>query len=131
MPRAKVPVGSSSKRPCSSASICRAANLSCWATSATDKPCAARARASSSPTPAAASSLSVIFPALQLLVFARGGKPPPQLVGKAGFGDAFAELSLDPQRKPQRFRRRLADSCVTPDQFARLLEPALPVADLA
>src|SRR5258706_16282532 len=112
MPRAKVPLGRSSKRSCSMASICRAANLSCRAMSAIDRPSAARPFASSSPTPtparaSATSVLSVIFPALQLLVLARGGKAPPQLGRVAGFGNAFAELALDAQAEPQRLRRRL------------------------
>src|SRR6185436_14053411 len=140
MPRANVPLGRASKRSCSIASICRAANLSCCATSAIDRPSAVRAAASSAPTPAGAagsatasvaSAASVILSALQLLVFARGGKTPPQLVCKVRFRGSFPELSLDAQREPQGLCRRLHDPIVAADELARVLEAALAVADLA
>src|SRR5688572_14437607 len=99
MPRPKVPVGSSAKRPCSSASICRAENLSCCATSATEKPSALRALASSSPTPSPASLCSVIFAALQQLEFARTVEAAAQLVGVAGLGSALTGLALHAQRE--------------------------------
>src|SRR5258706_15242565 len=118
MPRANVPLGRASKRSCSIASIWRAANLSCCATSAIDRPSAARAAASSAPTPAAvsvaatvsvASAASVILSALQLLVLARSGKTPPQLVCEVRFRDSFPKLALDAQGEPQRLGRRLGD----------------------
>src|SRR5258707_14411747 len=118
MPRANVPLGRASKRSCSIASICRAANLSCCATSAIDNPSAVRAAARSAPTPAgatgsatvsAASAASVIFSALQLLVLARRRKTPPQLVREARLRDPFPELALDAQGEPQRLCGRFDD----------------------
>src|SRR6185503_1776366 len=134
MPRANVPLGRSSKRPCSIASIWRAPNFSCCAMSATESPSATRAAASSSPTPAATGSAtgpvagpadgvpSVILPALQLLVLARGGEAPPQLIRIARFRGALAELALDAQREPERFGGRFGDPVVAGDKLARLLE---------
>src|SRR6185369_7742674 len=128
MPRANVPLGRASKRSCSIASIWRAANLSCCATSATDRPSAARADASSAPTPAAAlgsatisaaSAGSVIFSALQLLVLARSRETPPQLIREVPFRRAFPELALDTQREPERFGRRFDDPVVAADELAR------------
>src|SRR5574341_829699 len=129
MPRAKVPAGRRSKRSCSSASIWRAPNLSCRATSSTVRPSARRAAANVSPTPSPAPARvvsSVIVTALQQLVFARSGVAASQLVGVARLGDALAELALDPQREPQRLRRRLDQLVEAQYQLARLVEAALP-----
>src|SRR5688572_18220615 len=139
MPRANVPLGRSSKRSCSMASMCRAANFRCCATSGIDRPCATRALASSAPTPAAPSlawaaasltpAASVILSALQLLVLARGGKAPPQLVREIRFRVALAELALDAQREPQRFGRRFDDPVVAADELARVLQVSLAITD--
>src|SRR4051812_20931960 len=130
MPRANVPVGRSSKRPCSSASICRAANFSCWATSATARPAAWRARASSTPTSAGA-AVSVIFPALELLVLARAREAAPQLIGEARLDEALAELALDAQREPERLGSRLDQLVIARHEAPGVLEVVLAVADLA
>src|SRR5438067_6430699 len=125
MPRAKVPPGRRSKRSCSSASSWRGANLSCCATSETDRPRASRAFFSSAPT------ASVIFTSLQPLVLARAGKAPAQLVGIALLGDALAELALYAQGQPQRFGVRRHQLVITRNQLARVVNIALAIADLA
>src|SRR5919201_1328010 len=125
MPRTKVPPGSASKRPASSASTCRGASLSWCATSETVSPSASRAFFSSAPT------ASVILAPLQRLVLGRPGEAAPELVGIALLGDALAEPALDAQREPQRFGARRHELVVPRDELARVLRPALPVADLA
>src|SRR2546421_8930604 len=125
MPRAKVPPGRRSKRSCSSASSWRGANLSCCATSDTDRPRASRALFSSAPT------ASVIFTPLQPLVLARGGKAPAQLVGVALLGDALAALALYAQGQPQRFGIRRHQLVITRNQLARVVNISLAIADLA
>src|SRR3954469_22554867 len=100
MPRTKVPPGKSSKRSCSSASICRGANLRLWATSATERPCVSRAAFRLAPTG------SVILTSLQRLVFGRVREAPAQLVGIALLGRALATLALYAQGQPQRFGAR-------------------------
>src|SRR5258706_3558494 len=136
MPRAKVPPGRAPKRSCSSASSCRAATLSCCATSVSERPCSSRRRASSAPTPLAAAapalmSASLILARLQRPVLGRARIAPAQLVGEALLGDALAELALDPQREPQRFRGRRDELVVARHQPARVVHLALAVADLA
>src|ERR671937_1390611 len=125
MPRTNVPPGSASKRPASSASTWRGASLSWCATSETVSPSASRALLSSAPT------ASVILAPLQRLVLGRAGEAAPELVGIALLGDALAEPALDTQREPQRFGARRHELVVPRDELARVLRPALPVADLA
>src|SRR3954464_15827001 len=103
MPRTKVPPGSWSNFSCSSASSWRGANLSCCATSPTDRPRASRASRRAVPMLRAA---SVKFAPLQRLVFRRAGEAPPQLVGVALLGHALTQLALDAQREPERFGAR-------------------------
>src|SRR5262245_21605533 len=101
MPRAKVAPGSASKRSCSSASSWRGENLSCCATSASARPRASRAAASSCPTPLATTP-SVILALLQELELGRGREAAPQLVGERLLGHALAQPALDAQGEPQR-----------------------------
>src|SRR5436190_15488427 len=129
MPRTKVPPGSTSKRSCSSASSCRAANLSCCATSVSASPRSSRTRASSAPTPLITASL--IQAPLQRPVLGRSGVPPTQLVGEALLRDALTQLALDAQREPQRFRARRDDLVMARHQSARFVHVALAIADLA
>src|SRR6266850_7067793 len=130
MPRTKVPPGRSSKRSCSSASSCRGANLSCWASSEMESPRASRAALSEAPTDSVLWG-SVIFPPLQRLVLARAREAPAQLVGIALLGDALAQLAFYPQGEPQRFGAWRHQLVITRNQLARVVEVALPVADLA
>jgi len=46
-------------------------------------------------------------------------------------GNALAELALDAQREPQRFGAGRDQLVVLRHELARLVEAALPVADLA
>src|SRR5712691_1429181 len=133
MPRTNVPLGSSSKRSCSSASSWRGANLSACATSASARPASSRARASSAPIPVGASfsSASVKVPPLQRLVLGRAGIAPAQLVGEALLGDALARLALYTQREPERLGVRRRELVVARHQAPRLVHLALPVADRA
>src|SRR5688572_27608152 len=126
MPRAMVGPGRRSKRSFSSDSIWRAANLSCCATSATASPCDSRAARSSAPMPVSSVKLAL----LQRLVFGRAGKAAAQLVGVALLGHALSQPALDAQREPQRLRRRRRQLVVARYQPARLVDLALPVADL-
>src|ERR1044071_2264136 len=119
--------GRRSKRSCSSDSIWRGANLSCSATSSMERPCPSRACFSWAPIPVS----SVKVSPLQRLVLERARKAPPQLVGEALLGDALARLPLEPQREPQRLGARLVELVVLRHQAARLVHPALLVADLA
>src|SRR6185295_14486713 len=127
MPRAMVGPGRRSKRSCSSDSIWRGANLSCSATSSMARPCASRACLSWAPMPVS----SVKVPPLQRLVLGGAGEAPPQLVGEALLGDALARLALDAQREPQRLGVPRVELVVLRHQAARLVHPALLVADLA
>src|SRR3989454_2944542 len=129
MPRAIVAPGSRSKRSCSSASSWRGANFSCCATSVISSPHASRARSSSSPTPVTADSVKAA--PLQRLVLGGAGEAPAQLVGVRLLGDALAELALDAQREPQRLGAGRDQLVVLRHELARLVEAALPVADLA
>src|SRR5581483_1826486 len=129
MPRAKVPPGSESKRSSSSASMCRGANFSCCATSASARPREVRACESASPTPQAAASVKV--PSLQRLVFGGARELTAQLCGIARFGKALAELALDAQREPERLRARRHELVEAPDEPARLVHAPLAVADHA
>src|SRR5919197_3180162 len=125
MPRTRGPPGSASKRPASSASTCRGASLSWCATSETVSPSASRALLSSAPT------ASVILTPLQRLVLRRAGEAAPELVAIALLGAALAEPALDAQCEPQRLGARRHELVVLRDELARVLRPALPVADLA
>src|SRR5687768_9661927 len=127
MPRAMVGPGRRSKRSFSSDSIWRGANLSCCATSATDNPCDSRASLSWAPTPVC----SVKIAPLQRLILRRAGVAAAQLVGVALLGDALPRPALDAQREPQRLGARRDQLVVVRHQPARLVHPALPVADLA
>src|SRR2546430_15062104 len=129
MPRAIVAPGSRSKRSCSSASSWRGANFSCCATSVISSPHARRARSSSSPTPVTDDSVKAA--PLQRLVLGGAGEAPAQLVGVRLLGNALAELALDAQREPQRFGAGRDQLVVLRHSLARLVEAALPVADLA
>src|SRR5688572_950199 len=127
MPRAIVGPGRRSKRSSSSDSIWRGANLSCCATSSMARPWASRASRRRAPTPVS----SVKAAPLQRLVLGRAGKAAPQLVGVGLLRNAAAELALDAQRKPQRFRARLPELVVAGHEAPRLVHLALLVADLA
>src|SRR5688500_2322652 len=127
MPRAMVGPGSAPKRSCSSASSWRGANFSCCATSASARPCASRACASSAPTPVTAASVKLT--PLQRLRLLRVGIAPAQLGGEVALGDALTELVLDAQREPQRLRARRQQLVVARDELPRLLEAALAIAD--
>src|SRR5256886_14239944 len=129
MPRAIVAHGRRSKRSCSSASSWRGANFSCCATSVSSGRHACRARSSSSPTPVADDSVKAA--PLQRLVLGGAGKAPAQLVGIRLLGNALAELALDAQREPQRLGAGRDQLVVLRHELARLVEAALPVADLA
>src|SRR5260221_12298619 len=129
MPRTKVPRGRTSKRSCSSASSCRAANLSCCATSVSASPRSSRRRASSAPTPLR--TASVIQAPLQRPILGRVRIAPAELVGEALLGDALAEPALDAQREPQRLRARRDELVVARHQPARFGDLALAIADLA
>src|SRR5256885_6715758 len=129
MPRAIVAPGSRSKRSCSSASSWRGANFSCCATSVISSPHACRARSSSSPTPVTDDSVKAA--PLQRLVLGGAGEAPAQLVGIRLLGNALAELALDAQREPQRLGAGRDQLVVLRHELARLVEAALPVADLA
>src|SRR5687768_14083336 len=120
MPRAMVGPGRRSNLSCSSASSWRGAYLSCAATSAMASPFASRARASSAPTDR--ESVKVAF--LQRLVLRRRRVQAAQLVGEALLRRALAELALDAQREPQRFRARRNDLVEARHQAARLVELA-------
>src|ERR671911_2305537 len=111
MPRAKVAPGRASKRSCSSASSWRGANLSCCATSASARPWASRAAASSRPTPVT----SVILAPQQCLVLRRARVAAAQLIGEGLLGDPFAEPALDAQREPQGFGARRDELVVARD----------------
>src|SRR5688572_253733 len=126
MPRVMVGPGSASKRSCSRASSWRGMNFSCCATSASARPRASRAAASSWPTPVR----SVILAALQRLEFPRLRKAAAQLVGVGLLGDPLAELALDAQREPERLGARRRDLVVARDELARIVHAALAVADL-
>src|SRR5712664_1795758 len=128
MPRAIVGPGSESKRSASIASSWRVMNLRCCATSVSASPCACRASASALPTPSAASS--VIFASLKGLIFRRAGEAAAQLVGIAGFGDALARLAFDAQGEPERLCVRAHQLVVARYELARLVHPALAVADV-
>src|SRR3989441_4719423 len=129
MPRAIVAPGSRSKRSCSSASSWRGANFSCCATSVISSPHACRARSSSSPTPVTDDSVKAA--PLQRLVLRGAGEAPAQLVGVRLLVNALAELALDAQREPQRLGAGRDQLVVLRHELARLVEAALPVADLA
>src|SRR5919106_1594734 len=122
MPRAKVAPGSASKCSCSSASSWRGANLSCCATSASARPQASRAAASSWPTPV----ISLILAALQRAVFVRVREAPAQLVGERLLLEALAQPALDAQREPQRLGARVDELVVARDELARLSDVPLP-----
>src|SRR5829696_9343699 len=129
MPRAKVAPGRASKRSCSSASSWRGANLRLWATSASARPRASRAAASSWPTPVMATA-SVILASLERLVFGGVRIAPAQLGGEGLLGDALAQAALDAHREPQRLGAGRVDLVVARHQAARLPHAALAVADL-
>src|SRR5262252_1250722 len=134
MPRTKVEPGSWSKRSCSSASSWRCANFRRWATSASARPCASRAAASSAPTPgtlsaAGSATASVILPLLQRLELRRPGVAAAQLVGVALLRDALAHAPLDAQREPQRLGARRHQLVVARHHAARLDHVALLVLD--
>src|SRR5262245_35589794 len=132
MPRAKVPPGRSPKRSASSASSWRRPNLSCCATSGSPRPRSWRAAASSAPTPVPAPAPSLfILAALHLAELLRLREAPAQLRGVALLGDALPLPALDAQREPERLGVRRHQLVVARHQRARILDPALPVADLA
>src|SRR5689334_10085553 len=124
MPRTNVPPGRRSKRSCSRASICREANLRLCATSAIESPRSSRAVLRSAPTE------SVILAPLQRVVLGRVRETPAQLVRVARLADALAELALDTQPQPQRFRTRRHKLVIARNQTTRLFKLPLPVADL-
>src|SRR5947208_1749442 len=130
MPRTKVPPGRRSKRSCSSASICRGANLSCWATSEIDSARASRAAFNPAPMDSLITG-SVIVPPLQRLIFARAREAPAQLVGIALLADALAQPAFYAQGEPQRFGAWRHQLVITRNELARVADITLPIADLA
>src|SRR5438309_1941221 len=106
-----------------------ATSLLCCDTSLRSSPHACRARSSSSPTPVTDDSVKAA--PLQRLVLGGAGEAPAQLVGVRLLGNALAELALDAQREPQRFGAGRDQLVVLRHELARLVEAALPVADLA
>src|SRR5688572_27943413 len=132
MPFANVAPGRAPNCSCSSASSWRGANLSCCATSASARPRASRAAASSWPTPvsAAAVTLSVKLASLERLVFLRLRVAAAQLVGVRLLLHALAHPALDAHREPQRLGGRRHQLVVARNQLARLADVALAVAEL-
>src|SRR5688500_10442524 len=128
MPFANVAPGRAPNCSCSSASSWRGANLSCCATSASARPRASRAAASSCPTPVR--TASVILAALQRLIFLRLGKAAAQLIGIRLLLHPLAHPALDAHREPQRLGGRRHQLVVARNQLARLADVALAVADL-